>query len=79
MATATFEYKVRDRAGKLKTGTLAAETQSQVASKLKGMGYAPLSIVEKNAGLDKELTIPGWARRRSSSRTSPSSRGSSPR
>jgi len=35
MATATYEYKVRDRNGALKTGTLAADTPSIVASKLK--------------------------------------------
>ena len=58
-ATATFEYKVRDSAGKMKTGTLEAETQGQVAAKLKGLGYAPLSITEKNAGMNKELKIPG--------------------
>ncbi len=46
MATATFEYKVRDKAGKLQTGKLEAETTVQVANKLKGMGYAPLSITE---------------------------------
>jgi type IV pilus assembly protein PilC len=59
MATATFEYKVRDSAGNLKTGKLDAETQAQVASKLKGMGYAPLSITQANSGMNKELTIPG--------------------
>jgi type IV pilus assembly protein PilC len=59
MATATFEYKVRDAAGKMKTGKLEAETQSQVATKLKGMGYAPLSITQANAGLNKELSLPG--------------------
>ena len=46
MATATFEYKVRDRAGQLKTGTLDAESSSQVATKLKHMGYAPISITQ---------------------------------
>ncbi len=59
MATATYEYKVRDRAGKLKTGRLDAESQAQVASKLKTMGYAPIAIEQKNAGLNKELTLPG--------------------
>jgi type IV pilus assembly protein PilC len=58
-ATATFEYKVRDKSGKLKTGKLDAETQAQVASKLKGMGYAPLSITEANAGMNKEIQLPG--------------------
>ena len=58
-ATATFEYKVRDSGGKLKTGKLDAETQAQVASKLKSMGYAPLSITQSNAGMSKESKIPG--------------------
>jgi type IV pilus assembly protein PilC len=64
MATATFEYKVRDKAGKLKTGKLEAETQAQVANKLKGMGYAPLSITQANAGLNKELSIPGLGKKK---------------
>ena len=63
-ATATFEYKVRDRAGKLKSGTLDAETPAQVAIKLKGMGYAPLSITPKNAGMNKELRIPGLGKKK---------------
>ena len=64
MATATFEYKVRDSAGKMKTGTLEAETPAQVAAKLKTMGYAPLSITQKNAGMGKELTIPGFGKKK---------------
>ena len=63
-ATATFEYKVRDRTGKLKTGKLDAETQSQVASKLKTLGYAPLSITQTNAGMSKELSIPGMGKKK---------------
>ena len=63
-ATATFEYKVRDRTGALKTGKLDAETQAQVVTKLKGMGYAPLSISQSNAGMNKELTIPGFGKKK---------------
>ncbi len=59
MATATFEYKVRDRSGSIKSGTLDAESQSQVASKLKSMGYAPVSITQSNVGMKKEIKIPG--------------------
>jgi len=58
-ATATFEYKVRDAAGKVKTGKLEAETQAQVATKLKSMGYAPLSIDKANAGMKREISLPG--------------------
>jgi type IV pilus assembly protein PilC len=56
-ATATFEYKVRDRAGKLTTGKLDAENQTQVAAKLKQMGYAPVSISKTNAGMSKEISF----------------------
>jgi type IV pilus assembly protein PilC len=62
MATATYEYKVRDKTGSMKTGTLDAESPSQVASKLKQMGYAPISITQANAGLSKELKIPGFGK-----------------
>ncbi len=58
-ATLTFEYKVRDKAGAIKTGKLDAESQAQVANKLKSMGYAPMSITQANAGLNKEIKIPG--------------------
>ena len=60
MATLTYEYKVRDRSGAMKTGTLDAESPTQVAAKLKQMGYAPISISQSNAGLSKEIKIPGF-------------------
>ncbi len=60
MATITFEYAVRDRDGKLVKGTLDAENQGQVVQKLKTLGYAPVSITQANAGMNKELTIPGF-------------------
>jgi type IV pilus assembly protein PilC len=60
MATLTYEYKVRDKTGAVKTGTIDAESPSQVAGKLKSMGYAPLSITHANAGMNKEFKIPGF-------------------
>src|SRR3954451_16080061 len=60
VAIATYTYSVRDRAGKLVSGTLDAESQSAVARRLKAMGYAPVSITEANAGLSKEIKIPGF-------------------
>ncbi|HEV2889959.1 MAG TPA: type II secretion system F family protein [Frankiaceae bacterium] len=59
MAT-TFAYKVRDRAGKVVSGTLEAESESAVATKLKGMGYAPISIENAGGGLKTEIKIPGF-------------------
>src|SRR4051794_12017876 len=60
MATTTFEYAVRDRDGKLVKGTLDAENQGQVVLKLKTLGYAPVSITQANAGMKKEISIPGF-------------------
>ena len=60
MASLTYEYKVRDKSGSVKTGTLDAESPSQVATKLKSMGYAPISINQTNAGMSKQLKIPGF-------------------
>jgi len=64
MPTATYEYKVRDRAGALKTGKLEAETPAQVAAKLKALGYAPLSISATNQGMSKEISIPGLGKKK---------------
>ena len=61
MATLTYEYKVRDRAGAMKSGTLEAESAALVATKLKSMGYAPVSITQSgSAGLSKEFKMPGF-------------------
>ncbi|MGB9376884.1 MAG: type II secretion system F family protein [Mycobacteriales bacterium] len=51
---------MRDRSGKLINGSLDAETPAMVAKKLAAMGYAPLSISEANAGMKRELKIPGF-------------------
>ena len=59
MAT-TFKYSVRDRAGKLQIGTLEADSQAMVATRLKGMGYATLSIAETNVGVNREIKVPGF-------------------
>jgi type IV pilus assembly protein PilC len=60
MAT-TYAYKVRDRAGKVVSGTLEAENAAAVAGRLKGMGYAPISIDEsKTGGLKTEVKMPGF-------------------
>ncbi len=60
MAT-TFAYKVRDRSGKVQSGTIEAENASVVAGKLQGMGYAPISIDEHKTGMKAEIKIPGFS------------------
>jgi type IV pilus assembly protein PilC len=62
MATLTYEYKVRDNAGAMKTGTLDAESPAQVAAKLKQMGYAPVSITKATTGMKTEIKIPGFGK-----------------
>lgn len=62
MATATYEYKVRDKSGQMKTGKIDAETPAQVAQKLKTMGYAPVSIDKTGGGMNTEIKIPGFGK-----------------
>ncbi len=64
MATATapkmFEYSVRDSRGKITSGKLQAPNQAALVSKLREMGYAPLSVEEKKTdGLSMEINLPG--------------------
>jgi type IV pilus assembly protein PilC len=59
-ATLTFDYSVRNRAGKIVSGSLEAESESMVVQRLKTMGYAPISVTKSNAGMKKELSIPGF-------------------
>jgi type IV pilus assembly protein PilC len=61
-ATKSFEYSVRDRRGKLVGGKLEAPSEAALVQKLVGMGYAPVSIRETNAGMNREITLPGGNR-----------------
>lgn len=58
-ATQTYEYAVRDRSGKLVKGTMEAASESAVVARLKTQGMAPLSVVETNTGMNKEINLPG--------------------
>lgn len=57
--TVDYDYAVRDRAGKMVRGRLRADSPATVATRLKGLGYAPVSITPANQGLQKDITIPG--------------------
>ncbi|MFC3687367.1 type II secretion system F family protein [Aquipuribacter hungaricus] len=57
-ATKTYEYSVRDRSGKLASGKLDAPNETVLVTKLKAMGYAPVSVRETGAGMNKEITLP---------------------
>jgi type IV pilus assembly protein PilC len=54
----TYEYAVRDRRGKLVSGKLDAPNETAVVQRLRGMGYAPVSLREANTGMNRELTLP---------------------
>ena len=66
MATATksFEYAVRDKAGKVVRGRIEASNQAAVANRLRTMGMAPISINEvQTTGLQREISIPGFEKK----------------
>jgi type IV pilus assembly protein PilC len=46
--SATYVYKVRDRAGAIHEGSLEAQNEQLVISKLREMGYVPLSVSRRS-------------------------------
>src|ERR687897_1999116 len=59
----SYAYKVRDREGRMAAGSMEAESEEAVVSRLRQLGYAPISIeAEKGAGLKTELRLPGSGR-----------------
>lgn len=62
-ATLTYQYSVRDRSGKVVSGTLEADSPTAVAAKLKQMGYSPISISKQKAGMKTEISIPGMGKK----------------
>src|SRR5438270_7677910 len=60
MAAGTYEYKVRDRQGRLLEGSPEAESSQLVVSRLRQMGYVPLAVDRQDdAGLSREIKLPG--------------------
>ena len=60
----TYAYKVRDRDGKVHTGSLDAENTALVANRLRQMGYVPISIDKKaGPGVKRDIAIPGMSNR----------------
>jgi type IV pilus assembly protein PilC len=59
MPSTTYAYRVRDREGKIHSGSLEAENTALVANKLRQMGYVPISIDKKaGPGVRAEVSIP---------------------
>lgn len=62
--TATFNYRVRDRAGKIVEGHLEGDDETLVVRRLREMGYTPISIERKDASrLSADIKIPGLTNR----------------
>lgn len=58
MAT-TFDYKVRDRNGNLIEGSLDGDNLGLVVSRLRSMGYLPVTVTPKTRLSLNQLEIPG--------------------
>jgi type IV pilus assembly protein PilC len=52
----TYAYKVRDRAGKVISGTLVADNEALVLQRLREQGYTPLEVGKQKRGVNIELT-----------------------
>ncbi|MGD0595524.1 MAG: type II secretion system F family protein [Acidimicrobiales bacterium] len=64
MATTTFDYKVRDRSGRLVSGQLEGDNLALVAAKLRDMGFAPVEIKPvRGVNLKSDINIPGLSDR----------------
>jgi len=51
----TFQYKVRDKAGKVVTGTLVADNESLVLQRLREQGMTPLEVGKQSKGFNIEI------------------------
>src|SRR6266508_3171476 len=47
----TFQYKVRDRAGNVATGSLVADSEALVLARLREQGYTPLDVKRQKRGI----------------------------
>ncbi|MCX6431179.1 MAG: type II secretion system F family protein [Actinobacteria bacterium] len=66
MATATsFAYTGRNGSGKIIKGSMEAQSEAVVVSRLQNMGLSPISVVKGagTTGLKREISIPGFQKR----------------
>ena len=59
----TYAYKVRDKSGKVLSGTLDADNTALVANRLRQMGYVPIAIDKKAKSVKRDIAIPGLSNR----------------
>lgn len=55
-----FEYKARDRAGKIIAATMEAGSQREVATALREKGYFVSEIKAPKKGLSADIKLPAW-------------------
>lgn len=53
----TFEYRVRDRSGRLSSGTLEGDDVEAVARRLREMGLTPINVTRQTRGLRTEIVL----------------------
>ena len=53
----SFAYKARDKTGNLVSGTLMADSESLVLSRLREMGYTPLEAKKEKGGMKREFAF----------------------
>src|SRR4051812_39456609 len=60
----TFQYKVKDKSGRLVEGSLEAENAQLVVSKLRSMGYVPIEIQQQSGvNVNRAIKLPGFSDR----------------
>ena len=65
MASTTYNYRVRDRQGKIVTGTLDGDSEQLILGRLREMGYTPVEVARKREGMGREITLrPGHVKRK---------------
>ncbi len=52
----TYTYKVRDKGGKVVSGTLIADNEALVLQRLREQGFTPLEIAKQKRGMNIELS-----------------------
>jgi type IV pilus assembly protein PilC len=52
-----FTYKARDKTGNLVSGTLMADNEALVLSRLREMGYTPLEAKKQKSGMKREFSF----------------------
>jgi type IV pilus assembly protein PilC len=53
----TYNYKARDKAGKVISGSLLADNEALVLNRLREMGHTPLEVGKQKKGLNLEINL----------------------